>query len=62
MVPAQIAVNIRRNIRYLAAFVAIILLVAALVGPQETWAATGGPQECTASSTCTIGEFLYDDN
>ncbi|OGE44326.1 hypothetical protein A3A45_03860 [Candidatus Daviesbacteria bacterium RIFCSPLOWO2_01_FULL_36_8] len=44
------------------AILAIILLVAALVFPKNIWAASGNVQICQPSSSCTIGEFLYDDS
>jgi uncharacterized protein YgiM (DUF1202 family) len=41
---------------------AISLTAAALVLPRSAWAAAGAPQTCTVGTTCTVGEFLYDDN
>lgn len=43
------------------AAVAIIYLAAAWAFPNMTMAAAGSPQECAPSSSCKIGEFLYDD-
>jgi len=40
----------------------VLLILAALVTPGATWAAVGAPQECAPSSSCTVGEFLYDDS
>ncbi len=55
MIAAQ---TIRRQV-----FVAIAVsaLAGALVFPRNTLASARSPQDCTASSSCTIGEFLYDD-
>ena len=44
------------------AFLAISISVAALVFPQNTWAASGNVQICQPNTSCTIGEFLYDDS
>jgi len=56
MVTAQ---TIRRQV-----FVAIAVsaLAGALVFPRNTLASAGSPQDCTVSSSCTVGEFLYDDS
>jgi hypothetical protein len=40
----------------------LIAIAAALVIPQATQAAAGAPQNCAPSSTCVVGEFLYDDS
>jgi hypothetical protein len=40
---------------------AISCLTAALFVPKDVRAAAGGVQNCTTGSTCTIGEFLFDD-
>jgi hypothetical protein len=40
----------------------LIAITAALVIPQSTQAAAGAPQTCSPSSTCVVGEFLYDDS
>lgn len=42
--------------------IAVSALAGALVFPRNTLASAGSPQECTASSSCTVGEFLYDDS
>ena len=52
----------RQKIKLKSALVMIILLTAVIVAPQSAMAAAGGIQSCTASTTCTIGEFLYDDS
>ncbi len=46
------------------AFVAITvsILAGALVFTPNAWASAGSPQECTKDSSCTVGEFLYDDS
>ncbi|CAN5351620.1 hypothetical protein BH10PAT1_BH10PAT1_1140 [soil metagenome] len=42
---------------------ALSILAAAIVAPNSAvLAAAGGIQNCTASSSCTIGEFLFDDS
>lgn len=41
---------------------ALSCLTAALSIPSEVRAAAGGVQDCVVGSTCTIGEFLYDDS
>ncbi len=40
----------------------ILALAAALTAPPITRAAVGSPQTCAPSSTCVVGEFLYDDS
>ncbi len=40
----------------------ILALAAALAAPPITRAAVGSPQTCAPSSTCVVGEFLYDDS
>ncbi|MDO8452416.1 MAG: SH3 domain-containing protein [bacterium] len=40
---------------------AISALIAALVTPKVAWAASGNTQICQTAGTCTVGEFLYDD-
>jgi len=40
----------------------ILALAAALAAPPITRAAVGSPQACAPSSTCVVGEFLYDDS
>lgn len=52
MGPAQKAFNI--------VLVASLFAAAALVRPSLTGAA-GGPQTCTIGETCTMGEFLFND-
>ncbi len=42
--------------------IAVSALAGALVFPRNTLASAGSPQECTVSSSCTVGEFLYDDS
>jgi len=37
------------------------IITAALVFPKGTWAAAGAKVACNSGSSCTIGEFLYDD-
>lgn len=44
------------------AFMALIFPAAALVLPIGTRAASGNVQVCQPSSSCQVGEFLYDDN
>lgn len=44
------------------AYLAIIILVAALVFPQNVGAASGNAQVCSPNSSCSVGEFLYDDS
>jgi uncharacterized protein YgiM (DUF1202 family) len=39
-----------------------LALAAALAAPPITRAAVGSPQTCAPSSTCVVGEFLYDDD
>ena len=39
-----------------------ILTTAALAFPGNTWAAVGNNQICAPSTSCTIGEFVYDDS
>jgi len=39
-----------------------LALAAALAAPPITRAAVGSPQTCVPSSTCVVGEFLYDDS
>jgi hypothetical protein len=38
------------------------IAAAALVLPNSAWAAAGNTQICAPSSSCTVGEFVYDDN
>jgi len=55
--------NARKAIFGKVSALAIALsLTAALNTPSEVWAAAGGVQNCTAETTCTVGEFLFDDN
>lgn len=44
------------------AFLALIFPVAALVFPIGTRAASGNVQVCQPSSSCQVGEFLYNDS
>lgn len=44
------------------AFLALILPVAALVFTKDTWAASGNVQVCQPNTSCTVGEFLYNDS
>ena len=44
------------------AFLALIFPVAALVFTKDTWAASGNVQICNPNSSCTVGEFLYNDS
>ncbi|MDD5416200.1 MAG: SH3 domain-containing protein [Candidatus Daviesbacteria bacterium] len=44
------------------AYLAIILTVAALVFVKSTEAASGNTQVCSPGSSCSVGEFLYDDS
>jgi len=46
----------------LCLFLTILVLTAALATPSIAKAAVGSPQACAPSSTCVIGEFLYDDS
>jgi hypothetical protein len=40
---------------------AVLCLIAAFSPVSEIQAASGGVQECTVSESCTVGEFLYND-
>lgn len=52
-----------RTVKNFKTALAIVpVLAAAFLAPSEVQAAAGGIQNCTAGSTCTIGEFLYDDS
>lgn len=42
--------------------IVMFLVIAALSLPKELMAAAGGPQICNPSTTCVIGEFVYDDS
>lgn len=44
------------------AFLALIFPLAALVFAQNTWAASGNIQVCHPNTSCTIGEFVYNDS
>ena len=45
-----------------SAYLAIIVLVAALAFPiNSAWAASGNAKVCQPNTSCTVGEFLYDD-
>ena len=44
------------------AMLAITVLVSALVFPRNTWAAAGSQISCQPSSSCTVGEYLFDDS
>lgn len=52
---------IAARIAYIA-FLALILPVAALVFTTDTWAASGNVQVCRPNTSCTIGEFVYNDS
>lgn len=41
--------------------IALALTAAAFLLPKSIKAAAGAPQACDPSSTCVVGEFLYDD-
>ncbi len=56
MVTAQTA----RKIAFAA--ITVSVLAGALVFVPNAGASAGSPQECTVSSSCTVGEFLYDDS
>jgi hypothetical protein len=56
MIPAPAV----KKILYKLAIVS--LTVAALALPPSARAAAGAPIPCTVGTTCTVGEFLYDDN
>lgn len=38
------------------------LITAALASPKGAWAAAGAKVACTSGTTCTVGEFLYNDS
>lgn len=40
----------------------ISVLAAALATPKTAWAAAGSSSSCVSNTTCTVGEFLYDDD
>jgi len=44
------------------AFLVFIFLAAALAFSNSAWAAAGGIQACQQGGSCTVGEFLYDDD
>ncbi len=53
------------NARTTKIFSALAIVASLAVAPafsSEVQAAAGGMQNCTVGDTCTIGEFLYDDN
>lgn len=54
-----------KNTRLLTKFsfssLVLAYLAVAVFSPSEVMAAAGGVQICTAGSTCTVGEFLYND-
>lgn len=52
------AAQIKKNI-FLAA---VLLAVAALAFSKDAWAASGNTQICQPDTSCTIGEFVYDDS
>ena len=45
----------------ITALLAVFCLAAALIFPKESRAAAGGMQTCVVGESCTVGEFLYDD-
>ncbi len=51
----------RMSTKFASALALTLLMTAAVFSPSEVTAAAGGIQDCTAGSTCTVGEFLYDD-
>src|SRR3972149_9792022 len=51
-----------RTTKLISALAVIPALAAALITPSEVQAAAGGIQNCTVSTSCTVGEFLYDDD
>jgi len=51
-----------RTEKIIAITLALSCLTAALITPSEVRAAVGGVQTCTASATCVVGEFLFDDS
>lgn len=50
-----------RTTKLISALAIVPALAAAVFIPSEVQAAAGGIQNCTVGSTCTIGEFLFDD-
>ena len=57
MKPAQKTFAIDRKL------VLVLSLIAAVLSfPKGLMAATGGPQICNPSSSCVVGEFVYDDS
>ncbi|QQG41631.1 MAG: SH3 domain-containing protein [Candidatus Woesebacteria bacterium] len=48
--------------KFASALALTLLMTAAVFSPSEVTAAAGGIQNCIVGSTCTVGEFLYDDN
>lgn len=53
--------NARVKISIASALAIVSTLAVAVFSHNEVMAAAGGIQNCTAGSTCTVGEFLYDD-
>ena len=51
-----------RKLKQIKFALALSYLTAALFIPSHVRAAAGGIQNCVEGSTCTIGEFLYDDD
>ena len=51
-----------RTTKFISALAIVPALAAVLITPSEVQAAAGGIQNCTASTTCVVGEFLYDDD
>lgn len=51
-----------RTTKIISALATVPVLAAAFLTPGEVQAAAGGIQNCTVATTCTVGEFLYDDN
>jgi len=45
----------------ITALLAVFYLAVALIFPKESWAAAGGMQTCVIGESCTVGEFIYDD-
>lgn len=54
--------NTRNRVKIASTLTGIVALAAAIFSPSEVMAAAGGIQNCTVGSTCTVGEFLYDDS
>lgn len=59
---AQINRNLKINMAETALASILTLAAAFILSVSEVQAAAGGVQNCTTSTDCTIGEFLFDDS